>query len=345
MADTREPGGAGRAPIEPIAGDRDRNASGMGNAQPVKVDMGQGMAPMPARRPESRSAMTNGAVLATSAVLALLFGGAGAWAYERFLALAVAGLTTGAAPTRGGNANLPGDLARLNDRVKILSEQCDRLSDQNKQLQQRMDSLTKTSRPPDLASIEEKVARIGQISQQVEAIGKQVDPLHEQLVQYEKKVTDLDAKLDEHRREVSGTHEPPSSGRGPEDRSSGNEGTPTVGRNTGPVAESETAENATGPGLESGISLFREKRYSEAYTIFRRLLQSRQDDARLWYYAALAYGLASNDWGRMTQSMAEEGVFHEKAGQPRRSVIDSAFAGLSRATGKEWLASYRQRAR
>ncbi len=69
-----------------------------------------------------------------------------------------------------------------------------------------------------------------------------------------------------------------------------------------------------------------------------------QDDARVWYYAALSYGLGSNDWSRITQSMVEEGLSREKAGKPPKSTIDSALAGLTKETGKDWLDFYRRRA-
>ena len=54
--------------------------------------------------------------------------------------------------------------------------------------------------------IEEKVAQVGQLSQQIEAIGKKLDPLPAQLVESEKKVTELNAKLDELRKQVSAAH-------------------------------------------------------------------------------------------------------------------------------------------
>ena len=92
------------------------------------------------------------------------------------------------------------------------------------------------------------------------------------------------------------------------------------------------------------MSQFRRARYREAYDVFQKLEQSHPDDARVWYYAALSYGLSSNDWGKTTQSMVEQGVTREKSGQPQKSVIDSAFTGLTKETGKDWLDFYRQRA-
>jgi hypothetical protein len=92
------------------------------------------------------------------------------------------------------------------------------------------------------------------------------------------------------------------------------------------------------------VSQFRRARYREAYDVFQKLEQSHPDDARVWYYAALSYGLSSKDWGQTTQSMVKQGVTREKSGQPQKSVIDSAFAGLTKETGKEWLDFYRRRA-
>jgi len=75
------------------------------------------------------------------------------------------------------------------------------------------------------------------------------------------------------------------------------------------------------------------------------LLQTQPEDARVWYYAALSYGLATRDWGRATEMMVEEGVSREKAGRPPKPEIDAALTGLTKETGKEWLDFYRQRAR
>jgi tetratricopeptide (TPR) repeat protein len=104
-------------------------------------------------------------------------------------------------------------------------------------------------------------------------------------------------------------------------------------------------QEAAHPTLESGVDLFHRGEYREAYAVFRKLLQSQADDARIWYFAALSYGLASGEWDRMTQTMAEEGVAREKANKPPKSEIDAALAGLTKETGKDWLDFYRRRAR
>jgi chaperonin cofactor prefoldin len=326
MADAREPNKAGHPPTEPVFQDRGQDDPGIRDPRSVKVDMGQGLPPV--RKQPARSGSASGAAIVISALLSLIFGAAGAWAYERYLAQLIAERFPAAATTQGRDSETPKNLAHMDDRIKSLSDQCSNLSDQYKQLQARLDAVPKPTPAADLAPIEEKVAQVGQLSQQIEAIGKKLDPLPAQLVESEKKVTELDAKLDELRKEVSAAHS-----RAPADRS----------RDGSPVS-SEKGESSIDTALEPGVSQFRRARYREAYDVFQKLEQSHPDDARVWYYAALSYGLSSNDWGKTTQSMVEQGVTREKAGQPQKSVIDSAFAGLTKETGKDWLDFYRRRA-
>ena len=324
MADAREPNKAGHPPTEPVFQDRGQDGLGIRDPRSVKVDMGQGLPPV--RKQPARSGSASGAAIVTSALLSLIFGAAGAWAYERYLAQLIAEKFPVASTTQGRDSETPKNMAHMDDRIKSLSDQYNNLSDRYKQLQTRLDAVPKPTRVPDL---EEKVAQVGQLSQQIEAIGKKLDPLPAQLVESKKKVTELDAKLDELRKEVSAAHS-----RAPADRS----------RDGSPVS-SEKGESSIDTALEPGVSQFRRARYREAYDVFQKLEQSHPDDARVWYYAALSYGLSSNNWGKTTQSMVEQGVTREKAGQPQKSVIDSAFAGLTKETGKDWLDFYRRRAR
>jgi peptidoglycan hydrolase CwlO-like protein len=356
MADAREPNEAGRPATEPVFQDRGQDGLGIRDPRSVKVDMGQGLPPV--RKQPARSGSANGAAIVTSALLSLIFGAAGAWAYEKYLAQLIAEKFPAASTTQGRDSEAPKNLTQMDDRIKSLS-------DQYKQLQSRLDAVAKPTPFPDLeqkvaqigqlsqqieaigkkldplpaqlAESEKKVteldtklkgAQVGQLSQQIEAIGKKLDPLPAQLVQSEKKVTELEAKLDELRKEVSVAHS-----RAPADRS--RDGSP---------ASSEKGESSVDTALEPGVSQFRSARYREAYDVFQKLEQSHPDDARVWYYAALSYGLSSNDWGQTTRSMVEQGVTQEKSGHPQKSVIDSAFAGLTKETGKEWLDFYRRRA-
>jgi TolA-binding protein len=332
MTDAREPNAPGHDPFDPAPGARGRDGHGVGEAQVVKGELGQG--PRPVRRPAERPATAGGGGLVLSAALALLFGGAGAWAYERFLAPSRVESPPEASRPQGADPETQKDLARLDDRLSSLS-------DQYKQLQSRLESLPKPAPSPDLAPLEAKVARLDGLSQQVEALGKKLDPLPQQLTQYDQRITELDAKLDELRREVTAARERTPASRGREAAARPAQG-PSPGEGASPSSEKgESVDSA----LEAGVSRFRDGRYQEAYTAFRRLLQSHPEDARVWYYAALSYGLATGDWGAETERMVQQGVAREKARTPPKSAIDSAFAGLTKETGKEWLDFYRRRAR
>jgi hypothetical protein len=96
--------------------------------------------------------------------------------------------------------------------------------------------------------------------------------------------------------------------------------------------------------LAPAVKLYREKRYAEAFGAFRTLAQIAPDDARPWYYAALARGLATGQWHGEAEEFVTKGVERERAGTPSTAVIDAAFADLTAVDGRDWLAYYRQRA-
>ena len=94
--------------------------------------------------------------------------------------------------------------------------------------------------------------------------------------------------------------------------------------------------------LAEGMSLFKKGAYSQAQAVFHGLRQTRPQDARVWYFSALANGLSTGRWEGEARSFVVQGADRERAGLPATSVIDSAFADLSPAAGKEWLAAYRK---
>ncbi|MHC5542785.1 hypothetical protein ACYOEI_31555, partial [Singulisphaera rosea] len=103
--------------------------------------------------------------------------------------------------------------------------------------------------------------------------------------------------------------------------------------------------------LSQGASLFKQGKFSESSTLFNQLVKSHPDDARVWYYAALSNGFATNQWVGEPVRLVEQGVERERLGTPPASDIDLAFRGLDENAkgtsdnGKKWLEFYRQRAR
>ena len=78
--------------------------------------------------------------------------------------------------------------------------------------------------------------------------------------------------------------------------------------------------------------------------VFLILAQSYPNDARLWYFAALANGLTSGDWTGETEGLVRRGLACEQRGSPKRSDIDAQFSTLTKEQGKDWLEEWRKRA-
>jgi hypothetical protein len=92
-----------------------------------------------------------------------------------------------------------------------------------------------------------------------------------------------------------------------------------------------------------GARLFRDGKYPAAREVFLILLQNDPNDARLWYFAALANGLTSGNWTGDTEAMVRRGVACEQKGMPKRSDIDAQFSTLAKDKVKDWLEEWRNR--
>ena len=90
--------------------------------------------------------------------------------------------------------------------------------------------------------------------------------------------------------------------------------------------------------------LFRDRQYAAASAAFRALTSSHPDDARAWYYAALANGFATGQWRGETEDLVAKGVDRERAGTPPAAEIEASLADIPTGSGREWLSFYRQRA-
>ena len=224
-----------------------------------------------------------------------------------------------------------------------MSQQIGEVSQRLDQLRSRVEELPKPEPPPDLGPLEKKAARVGEFGQRLEAIGKKLDPIPGDLARSERRIAELDAKLDGLRKEMLAVHDRLRARRNREGSSSPGPGGATRPRAEIALPTHETGEPA-GPFLEPGVKLFRAGRYQEADKTFKDLLEARPEDARVWYLAALAHGLATGEWRGETERLVQQGVAREKAGTPQKPLIDSALDGLTRETGKEWLEFYRHRA-
>jgi TolA-binding protein len=97
-----------------------------------------------------------------------------------------------------------------------------------------------------------------------------------------------------------------------------------------------------GIARDLGAALFREGKYPAAREVFLALVRDYPNDARLWYFAALANGLTSGDWNGESEGMVRRGLECEQRGRPKRSEIDAQFSTLTKVQGKDWLEEWRK---
>ena len=126
---------------------------------------------------------------------------------------------------------------------------------------------------------------------------------------------------------------------------------PKPARPEAPGADQVMKDGATGAimpkaglDLSPGVEAFKRGDYVSALKTFRASTREHPDDARVWYFTALAHGLATGQWTGETEDLVNKGVEREKAGTPSPAEIDSEFSVLTKANGRDWLSFFRKRA-
>jgi len=274
-----------------------------------------------------------------SAVLSLFLGGVGAWAYEKYVAPRLAGQEAKPAPGSDSAQQAKQSVPEFSARVDDLAQKFD-------DLRSRVDAIPKPAPPPDIEPLRSKLSSVDVLAKKVDSLGERLDFLPKKIDKDSKEITGLTAKIEEAQKTMASLRSELSA-RGD---SSANRATDTATRlamrptEAGAIALKHEEDVAMQALLTPGIEQFEKKQYKEASESFHNLAQSKPDDARVWYYAALARGFATGDWKGETERLVMRGVDQEKAGSPPKSEIDAAFSGLTHETGKDWLSFYRRRA-
>jgi TolA-binding protein len=212
----------------------------------------------------------------------------------------------------------------------------ERLSAQLEALQGEVDAIPKSATGADLKPVQ---ARLDELAKAAEV----VQPLPEKLGKLDERVGGLDDALKGVRGEVAELKtEVAKAGEAAKSAASAPRAAAPGASESAPAPA--PAADADGTALARGADQFKAGRYREAADAFRKLAASEPQDARVYYYAALANGAATNNWRGETERLVTRGVELERAGTPRASEIDSTFAGLP-ASMKGWLDTYRRRAR
>jgi hypothetical protein len=238
----------------------------------------------------------------------------------------------------------PSDMERLGPALQSLSSRLDALGHQVEAL----------PAPPDLAPLQSRVDSLAKSAEaaavipgQIEAVQKRVDEsarsteaLGTHVTESSKSIAGLDSRIAEASKAIEGL------GSRVAEASKAIEG-------LGARAESfdkltallrDQGKAIMELRLGRGIDLFKAGQYAAARDVFARLRASQPDDARLWYYSALANGFASGVWTGETEQLVVKGVKCERADPSRKAEIDATFVDLAASGGKDWLDSYRKRA-
>jgi TolA-binding protein len=98
------------------------------------------------------------------------------------------------------------------------------------------------------------------------------------------------------------------------------------------------------PTMDLAVTLLQRGQYAAAREVFARLQDAQPRDARVWYFAALAAGLARGNWDGEAKQLVEKGIECERHGTPSTAKIDSALATRVPIEGVPWLNSLRKQA-
>jgi hypothetical protein len=255
------------------------------------------------------------------------------------LALFLGGLVAGWALARKGllapESGAPASLSPLVGAVardvgaKASRSEVERLRAEIEALARQVDAVQGHLKAP---SRPEPVPDLGPLRSQLEDLARvsaRLAPLPEQLQALDERVGALDKALGTLSGEVASLRE--------QSRAA-----------IGPPARADELERVRGEGVTDwvgarGTALFAEGKYAEARNVFLKHAEAHPDDARLWYGAALANGLATRDWRGDSERLVKMGLEREQAGTPGRAEIEAHFADLSRTQGREWLAWWRKR--
>ncbi len=214
----------------------------------------------------------------------------------------------GRSPALKGTRTPPADLAAAGD-VEEIRQGLDALARRVEALEARTStSQTQEGIPAEeILALREQVAQLANLPQQIASLREELDTTRGQLLAL-------------------------------------GEAVETVGAEVASI-RTESSPDLAGASLNQAISLYDRGQYDEALEILQELQTSIPEDARVWYFSALAHAFATGNWeGEQTREYFQQGVERERAGTPPSLQIDAVMEGISKAKGRDWVDYYRRRA-
>ena len=282
-------------------------------------------------------------------LVALACGAGGGWAYSHFAGpnnrpTGDVASKQGGDPSKEGDPSAPPTKDQGGGSPKAdeassgvgddLKDQVQHLASRFDVLRQRVEAMAmpRDANPPDLATLRVRMDEFARSTDDLKALPSRLHELEDRLARLQVEVQRLGDQAGRASKGLAAGS--PAAGPVAEPAPP-----PPPPSSPGPPPSADL--KPTDETMSAGIALFKKGKYPEAEAIFRRLQATRPEDARVWYYSALASGFASGRWDGEARSFVIRGAERERAGLPAASEIDSAFAHLGPAAGKDWLASYR----
>lgn len=222
---------------------------------------------------------------------------------------------------------LKGEIGVLESQIKKLKDEVTALSHESTRLKERVEAPREpVASPPvvDVKGLESRLDRLADATRRLAALPTDMHTLGE-------KVGALDRRIEGFRSELSALPGQLKKAVAPPP--------PAVA----PKPEKDLAK-VSAEAREKGLALFSEGKFLEARDAFLKQTVEVPDDARNWYFAALANGFGTGSWDGETMRLVTRGVEREAAGTPPRAEIDAAFVTLNQPQGKAWLKGWRDRA-
>lgn len=216
-----------------------------------------------------------------------------------------------------------------------LKKQISHLAERIDQLGQRIDSLDRprNETPPDVHTLQNKV---GELAREVDEVAdlpskyRRLENRLEELRAAVKTLRDHGPSTDDNHEEIQAVDQAVktlSDGKVP---------------STSPPPRTDGRKSSDDAAMTEALDLFHLAKYAMAREILHKMQVTRPDDARVWYFSALARGLTTGDWQGETRTLLTRGIERERAGTPPTPVIDQSLSDLE-PSQKRWLASYRGR--